>query len=85
MNGAGFDPKTPTYGRKSRGATAGMARKHCIWPGCGRTLPNRARSQYCGVHYEAGVHARDLVRRRDRRARERTERVVRILETKGHG
>ena len=82
MNGAEFDTKTPTFGRKSRGATAGMARKHC--ERCGRTIPNRARSPYCTECFPEGVRASAAARRKARRDQVRRERQYQVLSTKGH-
>jgi hypothetical protein len=75
------DPRTPTYGRRTRGAVAGMARKHC--EGCGLTIPNRARSPYCGNCYEARATERALARKRALREARHKEQVIAILTNLG--
>ena len=82
MNENGLDPRTSTYGRKTRGAVAGMARKHCSE--CGRTLPNRARSAYCKVCYPEAVRDRDLAYKEARAERDRLQQAVAIL-SQGRG
>ena len=69
--------RSPTYGRRTRGAVAGMARKHCTR--CGRTLPNRARSEWCTECYPAAALDRDLSYKRARKERKRLERQIAIL------
>lgn len=75
------DPRTSTYGRTSRGAVAGMARKHCA--ACYLPMPNRTRSPYCPICHDQVIRARDANRKRAQRDQGRLRKLIARLKEQG--